>query len=121
MLKDGTLSLLIIEIFVSNYKNFERGKIISEFIPLFFDTIEKCRDFTDNWVLTYFPTVIKFILDLGINSESYNDSLQKFFYVFIIYTIESNYFRRIIYKKNCCKINICISRVNIVSCNRLKI
>jgi len=84
MLKEGNSSfkIIIIEIIIKNFKHFNQVKINSEFIPLFIEEVDKCFDFSEDWMIANFPLVVRFLLTTNTkHSLTYIEAIQKLWQV----------------------------------------
>jgi hypothetical protein len=80
MLKEGNSScrIIITEIIIKNFKHFTQAKINEEFIPPFIEEVDKCLDFSEDWIIANFPLVIQFFLHTNTKHPStYIKSIQE--------------------------------------------
>jgi len=81
-----TLRTIVIELFVVNYRFFLPEHIL-EFLPLLFKEVNKCSEFTDNWILNNFGLVVKLISSFKVLNKDYCELLHLFLHVcYILYT-----------------------------------
>lgn len=83
MLKEAnsTFRIIIIEIIIKNFKQFNEAKILDEFIPLFIDEVEKCFDFSEDWIIANFTLTVQFLLSTNVTEVTYIEAMQKFWQV----------------------------------------
>ena len=73
-----SLRLLVIEVIVINNVKFDNEKLATEFLPLLFKEIGQCLDYSKNWILLNFPTIVDFLLTRKLLKETHGESLQQF-------------------------------------------